>query len=454
MPTIASWLETPSGIVLNRFDPRRDDENDSTSVTVSGSVVTYIKWRSVHYTFQVQWRWRERMSPARAAAAYPAGGEVWTDWGAWQGIDPDSSSIAKTVKTDTSVYMADAVSIPFDLSSADRRELQVRVRAYNEPTDEASEWCTATLSVLCAPVPRYSAMLNPDGSVTLHASTDWQRPNNSLYVTLFNTGVTLYFFHLAADCDVLIPARWVGNLKPGDDFKTNCIEWVSSDGASIKSPYAHTALAATGYSDAAVSKPAVTWSTTDALGLQVRAIGTYDSVFGSITFTDACGKERTYELEFSGGVAVCSNAAIGTDMALRIVAERDGQWRLDTYTCRIDSQSACLSWEDEACVMPYGVSVTDEATYEVETIKVAGSNRPVSRYGTGGERKLTLSEADVSFVSTQAPKRVAEALKAPHDWILRAPGGVWHRVCVTGLSRDYSPYSPVDSVKVSMLEVE
>lgn len=455
MATVASWLETPSGVVFcpGNKDPRNDG-SDSTGISVYAAYTAWVKWQSVHYTFQVQWRWRSRLSPAKAAATHPAGGDVWTEWGAWQGVDPDSSTSSSCTKTGTKVYLTDKISIPYDLAEADMRELQVRVRAYNEPTNEASEWCVQTLTVYCTPIPAYSASIRADGTVVLHVSSKWQRPGCRLFVKLYKRGVELVYGQLQPDADVAIPKQYTGGLKPGDTLRFDHIKWYSSDFALMNKTYPSFTLSSTGYTEDGVASPRTTWTVTDALGLHVEVEGEYDSVFGSLTFADACGVERSFELEFANQQTDCLYPAIDKDMVLRVVVEKGGSWRIKEYSVRVDSKSSCLSWEGEACVMPWGVSLTDDADFDAETIKVAGKARPVSRYGTGGERKLTLEHADISFVCSEAPKRTAEALKAAHDWVLRAPGGTWHRVCVTGVSRDYTPGAPVDSVKITMQEVE
>lgn len=148
---------------------------------------------------------------------------------------------------------------------------------------------------------------------------------------------------------------------------------------------------------------------------------------------------------------------------------------------------------------PYNIGLDEDLDFDTDSIKTALGTRPVMRYGTGGERTIKASCATVrqstvasrQTVSTPTAKvtvydcqtkettvrdaekytpwnesvsvkpdtnttanRIVERLKQPHDWVFRAPHGVWYNVAVTAVNRSWDYSTQLDTVDVTMQEVD
>lgn len=135
-------------------------------------------------------------------------------------------------------------------------------------------------------------------------------------------------------------------------------------------------------------------------------------------------------------------------------------WMRSTYgTIRLSSHGRFTwSYGDEVVSLQFDGEPSYTYTPEGETVKTAGRKLPVSRYGAGGTRSITLSGYALNpmFGRGGIWRPELKKLEQPHDWTLRMVGGAIYRVRVDSVDCEEEVKS-VDwkiAVDVSMTEVD
>lgn len=200
-------------------------------------------------------------------------------------------------------------------------------------------------------------------------------------------------------------------------------------------------------------------------------------------------------------------------MTLSLTGIKDSVSRTSKFAVTVHSYG--MVWSngdfDDIARAPYNIGVDEDLDFDTDSIKTALGTRPVMRYGTGGERTIKAScatirqsthsskqrfnpyngslyfednniptgkittysyqtkETTVKNTYPYAPWRTAESdkpspqttanriverLKQPHDWVFRAPHGVWYNVAVTAVNRSWDYSTQLDTVDVTMQEVD
>ena len=476
MAQVVSTLEVPGRLAW--ADVSDDGLRAATGGTVdvpSGGASRRVSWVSRHYTFQVQWRVRRRYAPAKAAAVYGEVGEQWGEWGPWQGATVDATGEAKSECTRYPSLGIVAMDAPFEFAYSfgewDAHEYQFRVRAFDEPTLNCSDWLTGTLRVLYRPSISLSATRNADGSVAVAFGTDWPRGGEASLVgqsalvplPRMSRGSTASGRGESSTVEVVVPADCIAGLSASSAaLNVGTARFRAFGGATATVARPAIPLAAHA-DDAEVTPPSVSVSE----GAVSVADAGYDSVFCSASWEDDEGNAYSAEVPMSADGSAWEGAMecppYDVPVSLRVAATVGAKWAEVSATATVPSRGR-YTWTaegSEASVTLHGseAALSMEEEPDSATVKPVGRSRPVSRHGTGGARTLSFSGAVLRGRLSGENARfrqdghadILRVLREPGDLWFRTPGGGRYRVRVAGFSITRSP--DYEEVSVEMEEV-
>ena len=250
------------------------------------------------------------------------------------------------------------------------------------------------------------------------------------------------------------------------------------------------------------------------LGVEVLDITNLTNISATLSFTNSAGNVIATDY-LTGSQSPCYKGNMGTlkkymwydypifdePMVLNVSLSNGTKYSVGEFTITIHSYS--MVWNNGDCSelvqAPYNIGLDEDLDFDTDSIKTALGTRPVMRYGTGGERTIKAScatvrqstvaskqtvstpsatvtvydhqtkETTITKASPQTPwtttggvrpsssttaNRIVERLKQPHDWVFRAPHGVWYNVAVTAVNRSWDYSTQLDTVDVTMQEVD
>lgn len=448
-----------------------------------------VSWVSSYETYQVQYRSRKRYSPAHAQAVYGTTSEQWTDWSEWDGASITGTETISPATEFSSDRFAMNDTTPFatayDFATYDAIEWQVRVRVYNQPTAECSEWLTETLHIAFQPtVNGYAEWYSADtikvtyetnwsrgGTIEIRGSQYWQNgrgwenytPQIFRSQTATNTsGATITCLIKQSDIAYLektskqLFADW-WYFRPA---LNKCQEITVSNGKTGLTLTPHP-------NSSAVTAPVITLDE-DTVSIQDVS---YTSLFAYVEWVDDEGRTYAEELTIALSNGVWSGLLLSppydTELYIRAVAvgKDTTTWAQSCEEFTILSNGR-LSWTtddgDGVKVRLFDnkptISLSEEL--EGETSKPAGRNRPLARYGTGGTRTISCTAAimrgDMNSINAKhnqsGHQAILNALRKKEDMWFRAPNSGRYRVRVKSFSLTQNNHYEI--LSVDMEEVE
>lgn len=482
MATLVDWLYQPQDIQWYQPSLATSTKRRKYAFVVANDTRDlFLSFTSSHWTFQVQWRTRKRLSPSKASAnGYDKGAVVWTDWTDWQGSDITQDYMyfnkedtlnggSNTIVLNTKANFGGTFG---DYTEYDKWQVNVRIRAIDMGQGAISPWGEATLDVLFDPEPTWE-LIKQGLPTEAYLKSDWQRDQQVaiLHATVKLSAANIkrkiivhtYTLPIGTNHFAMDINRW-GVIPLGAEVTATYEHYIDGHSTGIKHLKASPTAKVKPYD---YDPPTVDVTTDEAMKLTVRASGYWEEYQGSISFETISGETITEELDFgTGKIAEYLYPIIGREMTITVAGIKDGGFKTTTTTLTLDAKEHAGCWwnyEDE-CVRAYfkqsGDSTSDDFTPVSESIKTIGRERPVVRYGIGGERSLKTSAVFLrgkleSHNPTNAESNALdERLHAQHNWIWRTSTGRWHRVSVTGISIDDNSGYPYITADVSMVEVD
>lgn len=457
----------------------------------------YIGWTSPNRTFQIQYRIRRRLTPARAIVQDPTGEDVWTgwsgtigggspvsdEWGAWQGVNLDTETASNTAAAQSGwYYYNSSFPFPYDFSDYDRTTYQVRVRVLNASTKEVSAWAYAELDVVYAPIAQLSAERNLDGTVTIAIDTNWLRDENLLHMrragTIASGKATVVKPELSVietvdhDCTVTIPAA----QAPDEDYVWLLYLWMTTaDGGGYSNGFApdYTDPTLRAWTRIPITENPQSQSVPDPDNVTILQDGTveveggpYDTVYTSAEWTDEDGNAysvvipMTYDEDLDMWTGQLENPPYDRDVTVRVSGVVSDEWKSWEYTLRVESLGyVSLDWGDSHFQIHYNTNRAMTVQLINDAVSVSGSALPVSVYSTSRTNPITIIgtfiNPDENAEMGDAWMKELEILNEPHDWVLRAPNGMRRRVMVESYQPVWQPQTAntIMDVTINMQEV-
>lgn len=440
-----------------------------TAAVPPGGKDLYITWHSPYKTFQAQWRERRRLSPANPLGVSPSGATVWEEWGEWQGSNLSEDASIEVVNPYGDIrYLMAPLHFDYDFAEYDRYEYQVRVRVIDEPTLLCSEWSYETLIVAFQPQWNYgSATRNADGSVSVEVEHNMMRPCTFKMGDLKSStilgailGITKTIGRMservvlpAGSGTVVIPASIIGSYKT-----------VGTPNAQITS-YDNVSYGGAGSSftvgqvdhDETIAAPSVTFKDADIYTAVTIADAGYDNVFVTAEWEDVYGNPHVEPLDVLGTwEAEFIAPPYGVEVIYRVTVVSDGKWRTSTFIRTVEAKGRMsFTDSDEYVELLYGTSWRTDSSLEGESIRCAGREKPVARYGEGSTNKIaaqgTLLSKRVDASGAWLPE--VRLLKSNSAWLFRNPLGERMKVMVNSVATS-SEHPDIITLFVSMTEVE
>lgn len=463
MATLTKDYSTPSDICWVDGDVDSSATSASTAsrkAVREGGSAFKISWVCPHYTYQLQYRVKRRLSPAYAGA----GGEVWEGWGEWQGHDlSDVKSDTERLQWGNLNVTSASFYFPYDFSQYDRIEYQVRVRAFDEATYKCSDWGYGELTVLYEPVIRNaSATRRPNGDVVLAIDTNWVRGGNRFMMKNIRrdreNGVvvpkTVAAIGLEPDFTVIVPHDVAGESTT---IYAN-LQTFTSDG--VMSAYREKSFTVDELDDPeSIEEPTVVVEDMEphAFVKVVSETDRYDSVFVTASYTDVFGSQQIIEAEVIDGgfmwAGYIDSPPYDIPVTYRVAVVNEAGWTSKTVEHVTPSKGRC-SWSSGDDVVSLVFDINTAATFSsnVETVDTADGGTAV-RFGKGGSRTLSASGNLLRKHAGEGTwKPELEALRQKRVWAYRKPGGEKYSVIINSISESESNDKAV-SVSVSMTEV-
>lgn len=459
---------------------------------VSGAHISWYKGGQA-VTYQVQYRERRRYSPSGYTAAGVAPADQWEAWGDWQ--DP-SNSVEGDTTSPVSVsgrvvtYQGNSWAYAYDTATYDMYHVQIRVRVFDEPSLTASGWAYADLYGVIQPTVTLTALSNASGGYTMSVDlAGWQRGGNSLTIsgtrycmenarhqnlgpwwnnTPFWPGCTARLDAAGGSVEVAPAAASYGRI-----YATN-IQIVTGDGGvcvlDASNVYNYDAAADSNNDSAlhpagavvymvpigehadpsGITPPTVDATPDEDGNLSIKVSGAeWDGCTVWYTWTDARGVVGHGHAPASKTSARIWGAQViappfDVPITINAAVTKAGAWVARSTVATVPSGGAVeLRRADggESLRILYNARDTVQRRYtgDVETIKPAGTSRPKSRYGTGGEMAVTVSGL-APLVGVTGGALVERALsdfvglESAGDWLLRLPGGERYNVAIMSYS--------------------
>lgn len=429
----------------------------------SGGSSYKISWKCRHYTYQLQYRVRRRLSPAFASSqGKPSDSEVWEEWGSWQGHDLSDvkSDTEKLSWGDLSVTAA-AFHFPYDFTQYDKVEYQVRVRAFDEATFQCSEWGYGDLSIVYEPIATVlSAIPQANGDVLLTVGSNWPRGGNRFSLTDLRrddpmakpVDGSVRLSNLKPTFTATVPASMIGDAKKA--YAT--MRFYTSDGNLGNGFDEQEFTVGANTPPSSIAKPTVRIEDVDTSTLLyvISEGGDYTSVFASAIYEDALGNKVVQALPtYSGGFvwgAYVDAAPYDVPVTYRVsYANADG-WDTVDVVHTTPSNGRC-TWSDEETAVSITLDIEASSSY-TSNVEIVETTRgtSVARLGNGGSRSLSVSG---KIIASETWKADLEKLRQPKKWHFRKPGGERYDVVIMSVSEADVSGKYVE-VSISMQEVE
>lgn len=481
---------------------------DLLTIKPGGEAGTLVAWTSQYYTFQVQYRTRERYSLAALAGMGSNEREVWTTWSAW--TDPENAVPTDTKSTTAKsgqviTYTGHPFAFTYDWTTYDARQVDMRVRVIDELSLTVSEWAYWTLHVAYAPTVTATAAHEADGTISVAVTSDWVRSGSTLSVSdprrcevnVSNQSLGPYWGWLpwqrwggitqrltddTGDTEFIVPGAneqdghiYFGQFSfiTGDGAKgltsalvyagTCTADQYASYGLAIPLVYDIAVTAHT--DDPGITEPTVTTSVDDAGNLIITSTdASYDGVNAWVSWTDGRGTFQQLQVEMTkdGGSwhGIVTAPPYDVEIDVAVTAVDNGDWRMVTTTATVPSNGILTLHHivtAESVSVLYNARETVQRRFdnEVATFKPAGSSRPKSRYGEGGSMGISVSgiSPDVSIAYDQLYRAGVAAfaqLETWGDWILRIPGGERYSVVLKSYALNNSPANGFYDIALDM----
>jgi hypothetical protein len=456
-----------------------------------------------HVTFQVQYRERKRFSPSGYTAAGVSPAQDWTEWTAWTDpedavADDTASSTSKSGKTVS--YTAHGFAFPYDITTYDMYNVDVRVRVFDRESRTCSPWVYARLSAVIRPQCVATAEQAADGTIAVTCTaTGWERGGNVFRIVGFkrceynmrneNLGPWWGFDQTKYGWANGMSTAPFGvrdgvlsgtvnaprlTLQDGRVYATR-FEFVTGDGgygiwdssnqytydcaADDYTTESHVALAVAMKVDvgthvdppSGVDVPTVT--VTDAGDGNLIATvtgGTWDGVSAWYEWDDARGVHHVEQIAMGSGPQGWKGRILAPpyDVPVTVTASvRTGNlWMTRSASAEVASHGVIDMRHlttGEALQIHYNARQNVQRRYEneVDVVKPAGAARPKSRYGTGGTMSLSITGNCPQTDATlgwlhERSVGYFAQLEVAGDWLLRLPGGERYTVALTGYTLD------------------
>lgn len=479
---------------------------DTLGINPSGEGGTRIAFASQYYTFQVQYRTRDRYSPSGLATAGLSPVDEWTDWGAWQ--DPENaerddakSSCSKNGNVIT--YTGHSFALSYDMSTYDAHEIQLRVRVFDEPSLTCSEWSYGTVRGVINPTGTAAATRNADGSFALEVSTNWVRPGAVLRIedprrcetNVRGESLGPYWSWLpwdkwagvqtitndgTGDAAVTVP----GKVEQDGHLYFGTFNFTTADGgvANFSSLYYDGSCAADANringtpipriydveigehtEPAGIDEPTLTTTTENGSVVLDIDGGTWDGAAAWYTWKDARGQEHSGQIALKNdgekwsGIIDAPPYDVAVSISVSVI--ENGEWVNRTTTVYVPSHGFITMQHGTAetvhIVYNHSDGVRRRFNNEIDIFKPAGTSRPKSRYGDGGTMTLTLSGLSPDVVpkfeglERQGVAKFAE-LEVAGDWLLRIPGGERYTVALKSYALENTKTPDVFSITMNV----
>lgn len=489
MTTLYSGYPQPSSVLVAPVSGGKleMDANKIFIVDPDATLTLHPVWKSDYTGAQVQYRTRSRVEYSAGLATDSTGAEVWTDWPSWPSPGTTATSNSQATRGTKKWRCATGVtlSFPYDFSTYDMHEVQVRVRVYSAQHDRASEWAySPTISIIYAPeIASVTAETAFDGSLDVSFTTTFARPMD-LYMWMgldlrdgeivgtwddklrFPAGITtrVPVDHLVKNRPDLAGGIWsqIWYLTETDRYlprgnSRDSILWDQAYGSFSIKPAAHV-----NPSDVPVPTISVVSSTG---GETVVSIGcACTGVSARATFTDSEGSTSTAYMDVTGTspnwTATLEAPPFGVPITIEAACyNASGKYRLATQTVTVDSDAhCCLDGAGDHVELLYEGEFSQDSQLSGESIAVAGRRLPVARHGAQVSRSLRVKGTVLFpsvFASGDMELAALNVLDNPHDWIFRNPRGMRKRVRIASWSteQDASQLGRLAEVSIDMEEV-
>ena len=434
-------------------------------------------WRTLSSNtdvFDFQFRYRSRLGYAK----YMEGSDdLWSAWTAWQGSDAttvDGCYVVEPVQVGGEWYTTAPVSLAVDADHV-CYEVEARMRPLG------SHWTNGTLDGIFAygdwtPVQALAASWRPyatalgaveqaDGSLLVTCNTDWGESGNSVALAqVYGTGLQAVGADAPGDDDgftLSIPAGAWESLSGYAliGFRTRTawgLRWDFSGFGSLsdgvfRMPNGHTVIAS--FDDSLdyaapkigrrVESDAITAELSAApygtgMRLSITANEELDYAHAVATWEDALGNRGRSDVAMSGSgkswTADFPAVPFGVPVAFEARLGASDEFAMFAETVTLDSEFASFLADDgtEFRLM-WNPEASGSWSPDADAVKTLGGDLPISRYGRGGEGKVTV-KGIMTADDGSGWKRELETLRDGHDWTLRLPDGEVRRVMVTSYS--------------------
>ena len=453
MAEISKNYTKPSNVCWSLFGDA-DSYGAVGEVPYTGTTL-YARWSSQYKSFQVQWRVSTRMSPATAEAeGYTVGGEVWTDWGDWEGNDitQDVATASKRNSGGTASVMTEGFTFGYAFDKYDKREYQFRVRAFDTSSHLCSEWGYGTVTVVYKPrLTGYSCTLNSDGSASLTLQSNWTRGASIDMGSFFaadgsfirGQDVRAETSDDGGDITCTVPAKYVsdGHIYVQLTRYVTCDQaWSYGDELPTSGDLIDFTV---GHADPtkAITEPTFADGGDGVWQATVTVTGSgYTNVLGWARWTDWTGAPATAELAVTKNstkkwTLALASPPFGVPITVSAACIVDGEFIVRTHELTVDYPN-CVWTEAGATSGAYIELMYDQELgidfdTGAETVQLAGDTLPTSRYSRACPRSISISG---NALPSQQARSAWEPLREPHDWLFRTPDGLRARVALTSLA--------------------
>lgn len=493
-PTLGTWLDMPSNVSLYSTYGSEDNGAQVCYPRVGETYKYGLMWYCKHWTFQVAYITRRRklnISP-NADASYN-GEDVWSDWvintptaedtSAWEAASDDLTSrtmIKATgdalIKDGTNTWTVNDVGI----GTYDCLQIHYKVRTVNEGYEddnknyhgaEVSEWAWGNVYIRPKFVPTLTATSYDNGTMVVNAeNSNWKRGVELTITSLTDSdGNTTrcevrHGSTAGGSTSVTLPAKVAARFYTGDKV-TIAYQFRTFDPTTGSCTEYGEETVTVGGKNAWTTKPAIKATlSNNRIYVDCSNYNKFDHAYAVMWFKAADGYTHTLtSSNYTNTSAVFRQVPRGVKVKLRVygIHSETLTKSSDVEITTPDDGSMWLVSDNGVSVrVYYNVTLDEDFTNDMETIKTVGNRRPISRYGEGGEVSLRMTTAvlrddydkfNVDY-ATQSKWRTISA-SANQDWAFIAPNGVFKTVAIESISQSSSYDTRCIDVTVSMAEV-
>lgn len=472
-------LETPYNIGLYRYASGSTlTGRAQTLLGISQSMGRYgIGWYSSNALFQVQYRYRRRQKPSVAIITDPSGGDVWVpwngdlltgspaasgEWGEWQGVDVEQDE-SKSPTTPAAyagvpgVYALDSASgayspyivpLPYDLTTYDLTEMEIRVRViltFTSPK-QVSAWGYGRVTLANAPIINgITAQRNAGGGLTIEVDTNLTRGGTLLTADGFTTGgrlVTGTEIYTQSGAD---PSVTVEKWPEGETVSIQRLAITTADGYRVNLGNVEITVTDPEPQEP-ITAPTIDIDEAGNVTVTPPSAGYYDSIAARATYTDEEGRvyDEVIPLTDEGGewAGLIPTPPLDVEITVLVSYTRGDEWDYKAEAVTVPSDGRVLfDFGADHYALRYNMDRQTTTTLEGDTVPIQGSELPKSRHGFGRSSSMTIQGTMINPAEDAyngdgwLPQ--LEIFNAPHDWILRTPNGLRRRVRVESYTPDW-----------------